>query len=205
MAIYYFVSILYNLQRCNIGKDSIMEKLIILCGPSGTGKTTIQNYLLEQYNIPKVLTHTTRAKRKGEKDGVDYYFETSESFAKNHYFESVNYDGKQYGSSREGLEKAWEKNPIVSLVVDTLGAIQYVKRLGKKVTVWHIEVTDPQILKQRLIKRGDAPKLVEQRMSSTESQRDFEIPAEIQNNTVVVRNDDWEQTKKIIDQLIKKI
>ena len=71
-----------------------MKKLIILCGASGTGKTTIQNYLLKQYGIPRVLTHTTRAKRKGEKDGVDYYFETPVSFAPKHYFESVTYDGK---------------------------------------------------------------------------------------------------------------
>ena len=181
-----------------------MKKLIILCGASGTGKTTIQNYLLKQYGIPRVLTHTTRAKRKGEKDGVDYYFETPASFAQKHYFESVTYDGKQYGSSREGLERAWQKNSIVSLVVDTAGAVEYVKRLGKQVNVWHIEVSDKETLKDRLLARGDDVQAVEQRINSYESQRDLQIPPEIQNNTQVIVNDCWEKTTQLIDQLIQK-
>ena len=181
-----------------------MKKLIILCGAPGTGKTTIQNYLLKQYGIPRVLTHTTRAKRKGEKDGVDYYFETPVSFAQKHYFESVTYDGKQYGSSREGLERAWQKNATVSLVVDTAGAVEYVKRLRKQVNVWHIEVSDKETLKDRLLARGDDAQAVEQRINSYESQRDLQIPPEIQNNTQVIVNDCWEKTTQLIDQLIQK-
>ena len=181
-----------------------MKKLIILCGASGTGKTTIQNYLLKQYGIPRVLTHTTRAKRRGEKDGVDYYFETPASFAQKHYFESVTYDGKQYGSSREGLKQAWQKNSVVSLVVDTAGAVEYVKRLGKQVNVWHIEVSDKEALKERLLARGDDAQAVKQRINSFESQRDLQIPAEIQNNTQVIVNDCWEKTTQLIDQLIQK-
>ena len=181
-----------------------MKKLIILCGASGTGKTTIQNYLLKRYGIPRVLTHTTRAKRKGEKDGVDYYFETPASFAQKHYFESVTYDGKQYGSSREGLERAWQKNSIVSLVVVTAGAVEYVKRLGKQVNVWHIEVSDKEALKERLLARGDDAQAVEQRINSFESQRDLQIPNEIQANTQVIVNDCWEKTTQLIDQLIQK-
>lgn len=181
-----------------------MKKLIILCGASGTGKTTIQNYLLKQYGIPRVLTHTTRAKRKGEKDGVDYYFETPVSFAEKHYFESVTYDGKQYGSSREGLERAWKKNPIVSLVVDAAGAIEYVKQLGKQVDVWHIEVSDKKMLKDRLLARGDNVHAVEQRINSFESQRDLQIPPVIQDNTQVIMNDCWKKTTQLIDQLIQK-
>ena len=181
-----------------------MKKLIILCGASGTGKTTIQNYLLKQYGIPRVLTHTTRAMRKGEKDGVDYYFETPVTFAEKHYFESVTYDGKQYGSSREGLERAWQRNAVVSLVVDTAGAIEYVKRLGSQVDVWHIEVSDKEMLKERLLARGDNVQDVEQRINSFESQRDLQIPPEIQDNTQVIVNDCWEKTIQIIDQLIQK-
>lgn len=181
-----------------------MKKLIILCGASGTGKTTIQNYLLKQYGIPRVLTHTTRAKRTGERDGVDYYFETPISFAEKHYFESVTYDGKQYGSSREGLDRAWQKNSVVSLVVDTAGAVEYVKRLGKQVDIWHIEVSDKQTLKDRLLARGDDAQAVEQRINSFESQRDLQIPIELQDNTQVIVNDCWEKTTQLIDRLLQK-
>lgn len=181
----------------------MMKKLIILCGPSGTGKTTIQEYLMKHYNIPKVLTHTTREMRPGEREGVDYYFETPASFSKKHYFESVQYDGKQYGSSREALMKAWDESSLASLVVDTAGAIQYVKSLGNQVDVWHIEVSNPQALKARLIKRGDDPLLINQRINSFESQRDFAVPVEICHNTHIVVNDNWETTVKTIQHLIQ--
>ena len=182
-----------------------MKQLIILCGASGTGKTTIQNYLQAKYQIPRVITHTTRKQRTGEVNGVDYYFETPSSFAKNHYFESVNYDGKKYGSSRKALDKAWEKHSIVSLVVDTEGAIEYVKQLKEQVTVLHIEVENFAVLKERLIERGDSTAAIEQRLASKESQRDLQIPASLQPYTTVAINGDWEQTKTQIGKIIQKI
>ena len=89
-------------------------------------------------------------------------------------------------------------------MVDTAGAVEYVKRLGKQVNVWHIEVSDKETLKDRLLARGDDAQAVEQRINSFESQRDLQIPAEIQNNTQVIVNDCWEKTTQLIDQLIQK-
>lgn len=57
-----------------------MKRLIVICGAPGSGKTTIQNYLLEKYEFPRVITHTTRPRRIGEKDKVDYYFESKKEF-----------------------------------------------------------------------------------------------------------------------------
>lgn len=59
-----------------------MQRLIIICGATGSGKTTIQNYLASKYGFERVITHTTRAPRKGEEDKKDYYFESEESFLK---------------------------------------------------------------------------------------------------------------------------
>ncbi|WP_290033088.1 guanylate kinase [Ligilactobacillus cholophilus] len=182
-----------------------MKHLIILCGASGTGKTTIQQYLKDKYQMPRVITHTTRKKRDNEIDGVDYYFETDKSFDQKHYFESVNYDGKKYGSSQEALQEAWKKSDFATLVVDTPGAISYVKALGNQVTVFHIQVSDLKELKKRLIKRGDNAELVKQRLASKESQRDLNVPIEIKQNTIIIHNDDWNLTKKKIDQAVQKI
>ncbi|MGX5377764.1 guanylate kinase [Ligilactobacillus sp. LYQ135] len=182
-----------------------MKRLIILCGASGTGKTTIQNYLKERYQMPRVITHTTRAMRRGEQNGVDYYFETDESFAKNHYFESVNYDGKKYGSSKEALVKAWEKHDFVTLVVDTAGAIKYVKQLGKKVAVLHVQVQDITKLKKRMLKRGDQLAIIEKRINSKESQRDRQIPEILKPYSYIVNNDNWDDTKRSVDTIIQKI
>lgn len=50
------------------------RKVFVLTGNTGTGKTTVANYLNEFFEMPKVITHTTRAPREGEVDQVDYYF-----------------------------------------------------------------------------------------------------------------------------------
>lgn len=62
-----------------------MKKIILIAGPSGAGKTTISDYLNEKYGIPRVLTHTTRPMRPGEKQNVSYHFETDESFKTLHF------------------------------------------------------------------------------------------------------------------------
>ena len=48
--------------------------MIILIGPSASGKTEIAQILEKNYNLKKVITHTTREKRINEKENVDYYF-----------------------------------------------------------------------------------------------------------------------------------
>ena len=110
-----------------------MKKIILIAGPSGAGKTTISDYLNEKYGIPRVLTHTTRPMRPGEKQNVSYHFETDESFKTLHFFEHVRYGSYQYGSSREALNLAWKKSDLVSLIVDIKGVYTYLKQLGNKV------------------------------------------------------------------------
>ena len=73
------------------------RKVFVLTGNTGTGKTTVANYLNEFYEMPKVITHTTRPPRDGEVDQVDYYFENDASFGDNHYLESVEYSHYRYG------------------------------------------------------------------------------------------------------------
>ena len=94
-----------------------MKHVIVITGATGTGKTTVSTYLKTKYQIPRIITHTTRPKRPGEQDGVDYYFETDASFGHNHFLEAVTYAGYQYGSSYEGLERAFEKSDLVSIVL----------------------------------------------------------------------------------------
>ena len=71
------------------GGKTMENKVIVLCGAPGSGKTTVRKYLTENFAIEPVLTHTTRPKRKGEHDGIDYWFETRETFFENHYLEYV--------------------------------------------------------------------------------------------------------------------
>ena len=79
-----FYSTLYLLP-CSTNHDQIMneqpKKFIIITAPSGTGKTTITKYLLNKYSqLAFSVSATTRKPRSSEKNGVDYYFISMETF-----------------------------------------------------------------------------------------------------------------------------
>lgn len=181
-----------------------MKKIIVITGASGVGKTTVSHYLTQAYQIPSVVTHTTRPQRAHEQNGVDYYFETPQSFLLNDYLEQVTYAHHQYGSSRQGLQRAFAKAEIVSIVLDTKGALTYLKAYPQQVVIWFI-TADSQVLRQRLLQRGDQTAAIHERLTSQEFARDLRVPKDLKAAALVLVNDSWPQLKQTIDQLITKM
>lgn len=181
-----------------------MKRIIIIAGPSGVGKTTISKYLQENYNIPRVVTHTTRPKRQGEVEGKSYYFETDESFSKLHFFEHVKYGHYQYGSSKESLESAWKDHDIVSLIVETDGVKSYLKELGDQVYFVYLEVDSYDTLVERLKERGDDSEEIKKRLSSKEFKRDLHLRPELLKEAHILKNNNWEDTKRALDQIVEQ-
>lgn len=179
------------------------KTIIVITGATGTGKTTVQKYLRDEYGIPAVITHTTRPMRVGERNGVDYYFETPESFPKNHYLEHVKYAHFQYGSSHEGLNHAWAAHDVASIVLDTAGALTYVHELGEQVAVLFLTVDNHASLRQRLLRRGDAESMVTKRLASPEYGRDLVLPIGLRGIAKTVVNDDWRLAKRQVDAFVK--
>lgn len=181
------------------------NKILVIVGASGTGKSKISDYICKKYNIPRIITHTTRAPRYNEINGLDYYFENDKSFEQVQYIERVTYDGYKYGSSYIGLHKAFEKNNIVSIILDTQGARSYVKKLGCEVQILYITVSNFDLLKDRIKNRGDCNEQVISRLSSKENQRDLTIPEDLIPFSKIIYNDNWEDTKKQLDCIINNI
>lgn len=179
-----------------------MKKIILIAGPSGAGKTTVSEYLTEKYGIPRVLTHTTRPMRSGEKQDVAYHFETDETFAQLHFFEHIKYGSYQYGSSREALNLAWKKSDLVSLIVDIKGVYTYIQQLGDKVYFLYITTSTKKELEERLLKRGDDPSKIKERLSGSELNA---LPADLKNYAHVLINDNLTKTKSTLDALIAKL
>lgn len=180
-----------------------LKKIIIIAGPSGVGKTTVSNYLQEKYNIPRVVTHTTRPMRKGEVDGVSYYFENNASFEKLHFFEHVKYGDYQYGSSKEALQRAWDKSDLASLIVETDGVKSYLEALGDQVYFIYLTVKNYEILTERLVERGDDPVEIKRRLNSSEFKRDLHLRPELKKNAHILENDNWADTEKSLDKIVK--
>src|SRR4051794_493919 len=117
------------------------KTLIIICGGSGTGKTSVKNMLVQDSNIAKIITSTTRKPRIGEEHGEDYYFITEEVFkqevTKGQFLEHVIYDGNYYGLHGKVIDLilgTQQKNGVI--VVDIKGMIslkKYCKEKGYRV------------------------------------------------------------------------
>lgn len=178
-----------------------MKKIIIITGASGVGKTTVNQYLQKKYEISSIITHTTRPKRPGEIDGVDYYFETPDSFKQHLYLEQVKYAHYLYGSSVKGLQQAWIQHEWVSIVLDTVGAITYLHKYPKEAVIIFLTV-DPDKLYQRLQQRTPDPIILQRRITSEEFQRDLLLPKALIGRATVITNNNWLSTKKQLDYLI---
>lgn len=187
------------------GGKTMENKVIVLCGAPGSGKTTVRKYLTENFAIEPVLTHTTRPKRKGEHDGIDYWFETRETFFENHYLKYVEYDGNLYGSSYESLERAWQKAPVATIVLDTKGAETYLERIPEKTEVVYLCVTDEKVQRERMEQRGDDADKIRRRLASQEAKRDRKLPERLVKHVHVIENDDWEETKVKIQTLLQML
>ena len=139
--------------------------LLILSGPSGAGKTTLADHILQ--DLPAlhfVATYTTRARRTGERPGRDYHFVSHEQFAKkkstNGFIETNFYNGNWYGTPNDFVAREKTGEHFV-IVPDVNGAIEIVKHVPHAVAVW---ITAPRkVLSQRLENRGseNAEKIAE--------------------------------------------
>ncbi|MBR2694874.1 MAG: guanylate kinase [Thermoguttaceae bacterium] len=136
-------------------------KLIVVSGPSGVGKGTLLRRVRESGRFPLVMSvsATTRAKRPGEEDGVDYYFLTREDFlarqSRGEFLESfeVYPGGALYGTLTEPVVRLLDEGKWVVLEIDVKGARQVLRTFPDAVTVF---VLPPSFddLEKRLRGRG---------------------------------------------------
>ena len=126
--------------------------MLVLIGPSASGKSEIVKCLGKKYDIKKFITCTTREKRIGETDNVDYYFISKEKFnelyLKDEFIETVFYNGNYYGT----LKTEADINKVV--ILEPQGFHNFKKKLDNIFAVFLY--TDEQILKNRMISRGDS-------------------------------------------------
>lgn len=126
--------------------------MLILVGPSASGKSAIVKQLIEVFNMKKFITCTTRNMRVGEINGIDYYFMSTEEFMdrfeKNQFIETVFYNGNYYGTLKN------EADPNKVVILEPQGLKKFTKAL-ETVFVVYLK-TDVNLLKERMKKRGDS-------------------------------------------------
>lgn len=134
-------------------------KVIVIVAPSGAGKTTIAQKLLNEFpQIRFSVSATTRPPRKGEVDGRDYYFLTDEEFdekiEQEAFLEWEHYSGNRYGTLRSEVDKLIETGYFPLLDIEVKGARNVKRIYGSKAVSIFIEPPSMEVLKKRLSNRG---------------------------------------------------
>ena len=131
--------------------------LVIISGPSGSGKGTVVKKLSPENNFALSVSMTTRKPRAGEVDGVDYFFCTPEEFVKirdeDGLLEHAQFCGNYYGTPRFYVERQIKENKFVVLEIDVNGALQVKEKFDNCVLIFLVPPTMEE-LKNRLINRN---------------------------------------------------
>lgn len=131
-----------------------MNNLIIVSGAAGSGKGTILAELFKKSDKFRYsVSCTTRDIRKGEADGINYFFISREEFEKRieegDFAEYVEYCGNLYGTSKSCIRKMQEDGNTVILEIETVGAGKMMRLMSEALSVF-IAPPSYEILEQRL-------------------------------------------------------
>lgn len=159
--------------------------MIVLTGPSATGKTETALYLMKHYGLKKVITCTSRAPRKGEVNGVDYHFLTleqfQEGFKNNEFLETATYNGNKYGTRKIDI------GPRKISCLEPNGVASYKKVLKDKMFCAFLDASEATRLKRMVQIRKDGEKAADERI--------------LKDRTVYA--DDGEEVKKYADFILQ--
>lgn len=176
--------------------------LFILSAPSGAGKSSLIHALLGQHQDMQLsVSHTTRAPRPGEVNGVHYHFVSVDEFkaliADNNFLEWAEVFGNYYGTSRTAIEHELAKGRDVFLDIDWQGARQIKTQVPSVLSIF---ILPPSVaeLEKRLNQRGtDSQEVIAKRMLQAKS----EISHVTEYDYVLV-NDDFQQCLQQLQQVV---
>lgn len=185
-------------------------KCIILCAPSGAGKTSITKYLLSQdLGLEFSVSACNREKRDNEIESVDYYFLTTEDFkAKIEKDEFVEweevYKDNFYGTLKSEIERIWDKGMNVIFDVDVEGGLSLTRYFGEKAMAIFIKPPSVEALEQRLRSRGtETEEKIQKRLEKAEKELSY---AKWFDNIIVNENleDAQQEALTIVKAFLRK-
>lgn len=145
--------------------------LFVVSAPSGTGKSSLVNALLEvESRLQVSVSHTTRAPRGQEQHGREYWFTSKDEFQamidRGDFFEHAEVHGNHYGTSRHAIEARIKHGEDIVLEIDWQGALQIKKIFPNAILIFILPPSYEELL-QRLNRRGeDSQEVIDLRMKN---------------------------------------
>lgn len=175
--------------------------LYVVSSPAGAGKTTIVNLLLQELpSLRRIVTYTTRNRRKNEIDGVDYVFKTTEEFEalirQEAFLEYATVHGNYYGTPKREVFEYIDQGFDVVLVIDVQGMRQVKACFPQAIAIFILPPSLEELI-QRMRIRGENHEEIQKRLKTASS----EFPAWREYDYIVI-NDSLEKAKNEIKCII---
>jgi len=184
------------------------ERVLLLSGPSGAGKTTLAEQLVRTYpnkfGLP--IAFTTRDIRDDEQDGVHYNFITKEKFKElsecSGLLTSLHFNDQYYGYTLKSIEDILEENKIPICVISSKSISGILEKNMEDKILSVVIIPDPVVdnMLERLKERGDSPKNIKKRISLMPE----EIKLGIIESTYILGSTERERTFKCLEEILKK-
>ena len=186
-------------------QNSPRAKLFVLSGPSGVGKTTLAQAVIDgDTNLQRAITHTSRKPRAGEVDGLHYHFVSENRFlemkSNQEFLETVHIFGSYYGTSQAAVQSSLDRNMDTMLIIDFQGA-QNVRVLMQSVTSIFVLPPSVDALKDRLLERAETD---DETLQSRIEKARYEMSQHADYDFVIV-NDSFESTVEQLHEIVEGV
>ncbi|MGL5335972.1 MAG: guanylate kinase [Enterovibrio sp.] len=183
----------------------MLGTLYIVSAPSGAGKSSLISALLKDnpgYDVTMSVSHTTRAPRKLEQDGVHYHFVDVAHFkqliAQDTFLEYAEVFGNFYGTSKPWIEETLAKGIDIFLDIDWQGAKQIRSKMANSKSIFILPPSQEE-LERRLSARGqDAPEVINTRMQHAKAEM-----SHYHEYDYVIINDDFDMALMDLKAIIR--
>ena len=184
-------------------KQKKSGQLIVISGPSGAGKDSVVEKVLENNkNIWLSVSATSRSPRGKEKDGINYYFFSKEDFEEkikeDYFLEYAKYTDNYYGTPKAHIIEKLNKGIDVILVIEIQGAKQIKELLPETVLIFIMPPTEKDLLKRLVGRQTESKDKIISRF-----ERAYQEINEVTKYNYVVVNDKLDEAASKVEAIIK--
>ena len=177
--------------------------LVVLSGPSGSGKGTVLKEFLKDEDFGLSVSVTSRKPRPGDKEGVTYFFKTREEFEEmiknDEFFEYAQFGGNYNGTPKKYVLDQINNGKNIILEIEVQGAMQVKKAVPDAVLIF-MTTPDITVLRERLEGRQtEEQEVVDQRIEIALSEIEY-----LNCYDYLVVNDDLEKTVEDLKTVVEK-
>lgn len=183
-------------------------KLVLFCGPSGSGKGTVEREFIydKAFDFYFTVSATTRPIRENEEDGVDHWFIDKETFEQwkeeGRFLEHAVYVDNYYGTLRKEVEDKLAEGRNIFFELEPQGILQVIKEMPQAITIF-LSPPSIEILEERLKGRGTEPQhVIDKRIETAKQEMDYANDKKVFKYNVI--NHDVNEAAEEIKEILRK-